>query len=132
PEGRFCFLGADPIEVRSVATGQGDPFRVLRDLDLGAPVEGLSVEVPSWVGFFAYDAAWAAPERVGLRLTPRLARGTMPLGWWGRYRRIVVCDMAKDETFVVAEDEASARAWMDALCRADGRRERATVGPIVR
>src|SRR5688572_33355945 len=62
-EGRYSFVGAAPCEVRTAPAREARPLALLAQL--GGDAEDASEgplrahEVPRWVGYVSYDAAWA-------------------------------------------------------------------------
>src|SRR5690606_6559424 len=115
PEGRWAFLGAEPVEVRSAFFGEAalGCFDALGEPSLALEGDAIELEpatIPRWVGYVAYDAAWSPGATLGLRSAPRHPRGSLPVVWLGRYERLVAVDLARGETFVLAPTEADCRA----------------------
>lgn len=110
PRGRWTFLGAEPREVVRVEQ-DGDPFIALdampappMDAMRGDAIPLTPSDVPWWVGFVAYDAAWGpAARRVGLRRPARLAREG-PALHFGRYESIIALDEESGEAWALAAD----------------------------
>ncbi len=128
PEGRWAFLGAEPVEVRLARFGD-DAFRVFDGLEqaegaLRGDAIGLDLSrVPRWVGYLAYDAAWSARQQLGLRMHPRLSRDASPVAWLGRYERLFAVDLERGDVFALGADERDCEA-LGALAEAEPPRAR--------
>jgi anthranilate/para-aminobenzoate synthase component I len=119
PEGRWAFLGADPVEVRERRFGE-PAFGPLADLSPreapnDEPIEGDATglhasRIPRWVLVAAYDAAWSDAERLGLRMDARWPRGPLPVVWLGRYERLLAVDLVRGEVFALGPNRAACAA----------------------
>lgn len=105
PEGRWAFLGADPIEVRRAHFGEPalDHFDALGppDLSLEGDTPLVPAAIPRWVGYLSYDAAWSESSALGLRSAPRHPRGALPTMWLGRYERLIAIDLAQGGVYAL-------------------------------
>jgi anthranilate/para-aminobenzoate synthase component I len=135
PEGRWAFLGAEPLETRLARFGES----ALALLELpeaeASPLEGdagdlRSAIVPHWVACIAYDAAWSEPARLGLREEPRLERGAMPVVWLGRYERMFAADLERREVYALGPDRAACEELAEAARHGAGRAGRGTVTDV--
>ena len=103
-DGRYSFLSAWPVEEIRIAFGSEAPFAALRGVERPArevnPHGPKPSEVPSWIGYVAYDAFWSAPPR-GKR---RFERGDDPIVLFRRYPALLALDHESDETWVVGDD----------------------------
>jgi anthranilate/para-aminobenzoate synthase component I len=122
PEGRWAFLGAEPIETRSARFSDGSPLSIF---DLGpislAPTRGDAHidarAIPAWVGYVAYDAAWC-DRSLGLRSAPHHPRSALPVAWIGRYDRMIAIDLERGDAFALGEDENVCEAIARSIERA--------------
>lgn len=126
PEGRWAFLGAEPVEVRSARFGEAalSIFDALEGLADDARGDGLELPpdaVPRWVGYVSYDAAWSEPATLGLRGSARLARGTLPVAWLGRYERLFAADLQTGAMFALGPSREACEAAIAALGRGPSR-----------
>ncbi len=135
-DGRWSFLGCDPVEHIRVEYGVSNPLSALDRLgqndDLLSPIDGAPVpgRVPRWVGHIAYDAHWSGLPR---RLTPM---AVVPVLCFARYDAMIAVDHLASKAFVVGDDPVacqrlrrrldSAPVNVDAeigeVCRQDPRR----------
>jgi anthranilate/para-aminobenzoate synthase component I len=134
PEGRWAFLGAEPIESRRASFGERDALAIFDGIaaeaaPIGGDVEIDAAVVPRWVGYVAYDAAWSEARALGLRSDLVHARSDLPVAWLGRYERLIAIDLARGETYALAEHEAACEELARSVRRA--RAPRARVGPPV-
>lgn len=136
PEGGWSFLGCEPAEVVRVEHGSPAPLAVLESLATAEPTpiggdapELTPAQIPHWVGFISYDAAWSDPRRTGLREAPRLERSEWPVLWFGRYETIVAVSNASGDAWVLGPD-AGACDRMAARIEAGGAAPRARVGRV--
>jgi anthranilate/para-aminobenzoate synthase component I len=104
-EGRWSFLGSDPVEVVSVPYGDPEPLSALSALDGEvdhAPDPDGTIpppgRVPRWAGYIAYDAHWSGRER---RLRDSLG---LPVLWFGRYDALVAVDHLRGRAFILGDD----------------------------
>ncbi|MBZ0115939.1 MAG: anthranilate synthase component I family protein [Sandaracinaceae bacterium] len=134
PEGRWSFVGARPAAVRRVAFGEADPWGWLDVLaspndaiagDQGAP---RTSEVPWWVGYIAYDAAWSSPSRLGLRAPRRLPRSELPILWMGRFESLFAIDHVRGGGFVLAPSKQECDREIASLV--ERREPQARAGPL--
>jgi len=104
-DGRYSFLAAWPVEEIRVVFGDDHPFEALSRIHRSPGVpsgEGPTPsEVPSWIGYIAYDAFWSAPARG----TPRFARKTDPIVLFRRYPALLAIDHDEGGAFIVGDDE---------------------------
>lgn len=115
PEGRWTFLGAEPVERIEVPPGPSPLAAIARGPspgDGGGPIAAR--DVPWWVVTVAYDAAWADPRAASLRRMPRLARGEAPVLTLARYDALIAVDERSGDAWALGETEARARALADA------------------
>lgn len=108
-QGRWSFVGCDPVEVREVRWGDPAPFEVLRGLETGAsggPSELDPGQVPAWIGLFTYDACWSAARALGLRRAPRLPRDRdAVIARFARYDALFARDAVSGRAWIVGDDE---------------------------
>ncbi len=116
-DGRFSFLAARPTEEIRVAFGDPAPFS---DLDrVGCASEPSTEgprpsEVPSWIGYVAYDAFWSAPTRG----RPRFERGNEPVLLFRRYPALLAIDHESGDGWIVGDDRAACDE-LESLLQAD-------------
>ena len=124
-EGRWSFAGFDPAEVRVRSFSHPSPLDLLHDLEPsdmrleGAPDGPELSEIPHWIGYIAYDAAWAGRKRLGLRMRPIHPRLDQPTIAFKRYESMLAVDHQEQRVFVLAPDESAARQWLTQLTFAD-------------
>lgn len=132
-DARFAFVACDPI---AFVADRMDPLggEAAPALEIAGPGLTEAREIarasPLFVGVLPYEAmrarlerpSWAAPE---VRPMPPLSRIS-----WMRFASAIVIDRARDAAYVVADDEASARALARLVDRAE--RARAPVSLAVR
>lgn len=107
-QGRWSFVGCEPVEVRSVRWGDAAPYDVLRGLSVrgSGDCEIDPADVPAWIGLVAYDACWSSGS--GLRHAPRLARsGDAPVASFARYDALIAIDAQRGRAWIVGDDEAA-------------------------
>jgi anthranilate/para-aminobenzoate synthase component I len=112
-EGRYSFVGADPCELRTAPAGQARPLDLLDTLAPPAAASGdaplRASDVPHWVGYVSYDAAWAAvPSR-------RLATPALPLARFARHDAWFVYDHEQGRAFLLGDDEPACLRLASAL-----------------
>ena len=124
-DGRFSFVGVDPVEVVEVPYGQ-HPLPSLTKLD-GMPMSesnepGLPSpsDVPRWIGYIGYDATWPTETRNA----PRDGWPTTPVVWFGRYDALFMFDHKKNQSWIVGDDEDAC----DRLAKRVGDRNMSTYG----
>jgi para-aminobenzoate synthetase component 1 len=114
-DGRYSFLAAWPDEELRVEFGHEAPFAGLRDigpLDREMSDEGpQAFQVPSWIGYIAYDAFWSAPARG----TARFPRGRNPVLYFRRYPALIAVDHEEGSAWLVGDDEAACEAFRGKL-----------------
>lgn len=133
-QGRWSFVGCEPVEVREVRWGDPAPFEVLRGLrSRGEPRSGEldPGQVPEWIGLFSYDACWSAAASLGLRRGPRLPRREdAVIARFARYDALFARDAESGRAWIVGDDEhAIARLAARLELRAEA--PRARVSPPV-
>lgn len=126
--GRLSFVGSDPIALVEALASDADPLAALArctppsSLPARAPLR--EEEVPAWIGFVAYDAAWAG------RGDARHARPpATPVLRFGRYDALVAFDHRDGAAFLVGDDE-EALARLEARLEAPAARVEASVGEV--
>ncbi len=114
PHARFSFIACDPGEV---VMDRLDPLDGMAAPDFAIERAGdpdaaqLARVAPRFIGVLPYEAmrtrleraSWSAPE---VRPAPLLGRVA-----WMRFEAVLVIDRLRDAAFVVADDEARARAF---------------------
>lgn len=105
-EGRWSFVGRDPVERVSARFGEGAALARLAALgEHGEAADPLEAQAPRWIGFVAYDAAWADPRALGLRRGPRLARdAAVETLAFRRYDAVVAIDHVERRAWLVGDD----------------------------
>lgn len=107
----WSYLGCDPVEVRSSSS---EPFELFDASGLARDDEALFAAVPRWVGYLAYDAAWAVPERLGLRRRRALRPPRYPLAQLLRFDAMVA--IAPDgASWLVADNDMALDRLASAL-----------------
>lgn len=110
-EGRYSFLSAWPSDEIRVEFGDPRPFDAFTRTAVADPTdaeEGPSPsEVPSWIGYIAYDAFWSAPTRG----RARFARDATPVVLFRRYPALVAVDHESDTGWIVGDDRAACEAF---------------------
>ncbi len=102
-QGRWSFVGSDPVEIRSAELGDPAAFDAVPDADsdaesdAGPPISA----VPRWIGFVAYDAAFPGILR-GQTLAH--ARPRRPVVYFARYAALFAFDHATGRAFVCGDD----------------------------
>jgi para-aminobenzoate synthetase component 1 len=130
-DGRYSFLAAWPDEELRVEFGTEAPFAGLREIalvDRKTSTEGPEAfQVPSWIGYIAYDAFWSAPARGA----PRFARGRDPILYFRRYPALLAIDHEDDSAWLVGDDEAACEAFRRNLATlGTSQPTRPVVGPV--
>jgi para-aminobenzoate synthetase component 1 len=110
-EGRYSFLAAWPSEEIRVEFGAAAPFSALRGVsrrsgEVRAHGPKPS-EVPSWIGYIAYDAFWSDPDRG----KPRFDRSGEPVLLFRRYPALLAVDHEDGETWVLGDDCSATEAF---------------------
>lgn len=112
-DGRYSFLAAWPSDEIRVAFGEHRPFAALARIHGGSDGDRhdgpTPSEVPSWIGYVAYDAFWSEPARG----KPRLSREADPVVLFRRYPALLAIDHDEGSAFVVGDDERSCRRFLD-------------------
>ena len=105
-EGRWSFVAAAPVEVRTARWGDAVPWAVFDGLGEGAAAEAggpLSAEeVPHWIGHVSYDAHWSGRGGARHDRDPRV-----PVVRLARYEALYAYDHERREGWVVADTELS-------------------------
>lgn len=125
-EGRLSYVASDPVEVRVAHFGDGgSPLSLFRDLGSAPTDEKLAV--PRWVGWVAYDAAFAGKARSAARLVREPA---LPVVWLGRYDAVLVWDETEGTARIVGDDEAACRRLARRIEHGQTDAPRAEVGEV--
>jgi para-aminobenzoate synthetase component 1 len=103
-EGRFSFVAAAPCETRTRPLSSHAPYALLDELggderEAGAFLS--SGDVPRWVGYVAYDAAWAGGR------AQRLGRAGQPVAHFARHDAWYAFDHACGRGVLVGDDAAA-------------------------
>ena len=117
-DGRFSFLAARPVEEIRVPFGDPAPFSALHQVTRRSEpsTEGpRPSEVPSWIGYVAYDAFWSAPTRG----RPRLERGNEPVVLFRRYPALLAIDHENGDGWIVGDDREACDD-LESLLRSEG------------
>ena len=136
-EGRWSYLGVDPVERMERYSGQREPLQALAQLEprlsTGAEARTSRTEelvhgfdpaaVPRWIGYLAYDAAWC--DRPGRHARP----AERPVLAFARYDALLAIDHVAGRAFLVGED-AAATARLSARLRERPREPRARAGVL--
>lgn len=112
-DGRYSFLSAWPAEEIRIVYGTEAPFSALTEIVPSRRREGTEGpkpwEVPSWIGYLAYDASWSHP----LRGKPRFGRKGEPIILFRRYPASFAIDHEKGEAWVVGDDRKACDAFRE-------------------
>ena len=112
-DGRFSFLAAWPNDEIRVEFGASRPFDALGRVSAsatGTPSGGFGPgDVPSWIGYIAYDAFWSAPARG----RGRFERSTDPIVLFRRYPALFAIDHESGVTWVIGDDEAECTRFLE-------------------
>ncbi len=104
-DGRYSFLAAWPSDEIRVDFGASTPFAALSEIRASIatahPLGPKPGEVPSWIGYVAYDAFWSDPPRG----EPRFERAAAPILLFRRYPALLAIDHADGESWIVGDDE---------------------------
>ena len=117
----YSFVAAEPVEVRRRPFGDEEWLEALRGIegDPDEPKEGAPLspgQIPRWIGYVAYDAAWSGRTRTAPRLEGR--EGATVL-WFGRYEAVVAFDHGSGERWLVGDDEGACRRLLARIEGAD-------------
>lgn len=130
-DGRYSFLAAWPADEIRVEFGSPAPFHPLGAL--GAPTGEVNQEgpkpcdVPSWIGYVAYDAFWSAP----VRGAPKFRREKHPVVLFRRYPALFALDHERGESWIVADDRSAGEAFEALTERLEAREpEPPSIGPL--
>lgn len=119
-DGRYSFLAAWPSDEIRVEYGDATPFAALRGLRLTDAARGTEgprpSDVPSWIGYIAYDAFWSDPARG----KPRFERDPAPVILFRRYPAILAIDHEQGEGWIVGDDRAACETFRERLAAAKG------------
>lgn len=103
PQGRWSFVACDwdAAHTVSLETGGANPLEAFRSLECsGDEIEVGPAEVPEWIGWISYDAAFYGNEK----LTPRHPRSSnVPLLWWARYAAVYAYDAETRASFALGD-----------------------------
>ena len=114
-DGRYSFLAAWPSDEIRVDYGEDAPFAALRNVALPHAeqcAEGPKPsEVPSWIGYIAYDAFWSDP----VRGKPRFERDRAPVLLFRRYPAILAVDHERGQGWIVGDDRAACETFRERL-----------------
>lgn len=126
--GRFSFVGSDPLAIVEARADDADPLAVLARCTPPPPHGGPAPlgpeEVPAWIGFLAYDAAWAG------RADARHRRdAATPVVRFGRYDALLAFDHREGAAYLVGDDDG-ALSRLEARLEAPAPRLEARVGEI--
>lgn len=97
PAGRRSYVACDPVEVRRASLSDADPLALLRDTGPHEPGSA----APRWIGYVAYDAAWAMESRWARR---HARDPDTPVLWLARYDAVVEFDHATGRAVIVGDD----------------------------
>ena len=129
-DGRWSFLGVEPVERIERYGGQRSPLAAFAELEAGAQpdsravLDGLALgQVPRWIGYLAYDAAWC--DRPG-RLVRSAAR---PVFSFARYDALLAIDHRSARAYLLGDDSAAV-ARLQRRLRAGARPPHASAGPL--
>ncbi len=130
-DGRYSFITAWPSEQIRVEFGAESPFAALRGISPASDevnVEGpMASEVPSWIGYIAYDAFWSSPARG----QPRFKRDRDPILLFRRYPALLTVDHEEGETWAVGDSREAVEAFRNRLgALPDRSAVRASVGAV--
>lgn len=129
-DGRWSFVGVEPLERIERASGDADPLAALTELDAASseerflPISPLPLaSVPRWIGYLAYDLAWSG--RRG-----RLARDpARPVLSFARYDALLAIDHREGRAYLVGDDRAACLRLQERLAQ-PGRAPRGSAGAI--
>ncbi|MGB8331120.1 MAG: anthranilate synthase component I family protein [Polyangiales bacterium] len=120
-DGRYSFLAAWPSDELRVEFGADAPFAAFRNVRQSPnsviPSGPQPGEVPAWIGYIAYDAAWSAPARG----SPRFVRRPDPIILFRRYPALLAIDHERAETWIVGDDRRACTEFANRLSTASGR-----------
>jgi len=130
-DGRYSFIAAWPREEIRVEFGAEAPFSGLRGLSQPEAVVNdrgpKPCEIPAWIGYIAYDAAWCAPPRG----VPRFERKHEPVLLFRRYSALIAIDHEQNKAWIVGDDQSACDEFLERL---RGLRDRAggrtRIGPV--
>ena len=111
-EGRFSFLTAWPRDEVRVDFGTPRPFDALARISPSASDSSAGnlapSDVPSWIGYIAYDAFWSEPARGHARFD----RAAEPVVFFRRYPAVFALDHQTGQTWVVGDDQSSCERFV--------------------
>jgi anthranilate/para-aminobenzoate synthase component I len=131
-EGRYSFLGADPVERVEASLASHEPLAVLERVERRARELGSAAvagelapsEVPCFVGYVAYDAHLAgSPQRLA-----RPAR--RPVVSFSRYDALVALDHARNRASIVGDDRGACERLRERVQRSPRRAPCAEVSAL--
>jgi anthranilate/para-aminobenzoate synthase component I len=135
-EGRYSFLGSDPVETRLSVASDPSPFALLDELCGAATDASRSAPqthasgppaniVPRWIGYISYEAKSERGSRA------RASHPTAPPAvFFARYDALIAIDHLEGRAFVVAES-ALAGQHLRARLNAPPRSPEARIGRVV-
>lgn len=134
PQGRWSFLGCDPVEVHTAEEGDPNPFAALagklaRDDDpRGRDID--PEDVPAWIGLIEYDACFGARDMLGLRTPRRLRRQPTAVVRFARYDALIAIDHRQHRAFLVGDDDDALDRMQARLHAIDARKPHAWASDI--
>jgi anthranilate/para-aminobenzoate synthase component I len=129
-DGRYSFLGVEPVERIERLAGDPDPLAALDALEPASSEEPFLLagslalaRVPRWIGYVAYDLAWCGRSA-------RLAREReRPVLSFARYDALLAIDHRERRAYLVGEDRSACLRLQQRL-QSTGRVPRASAGAI--
>jgi para-aminobenzoate synthetase component 1 len=130
-DGRYSFIAAWPCDEIRVMFGAEAPFSALRGLSRPEAVVNdqgpKPCEIPAWIGYIAYDAAWCAPPRG----VPRFEREHAPVLLFRRYSALIAIDHEQSKSWIVGDDRSTCHEFLRRLRSLDDRESPLMrIGPI--
>ena len=124
-EGRFSYVASDPVEHCVRTLGDARPLEALSGLGAGDEVTGEAPRAPRWIGYIAYDAAWAGPvgtQRDWTRKVPRIVReGAAQVLRFARYDAIVAIEHECAEAWLIGDDAEACGRLRERLSKGEPR-----------
>jgi len=113
-EGRWSFVGVEPVKTVERTAHAADPLAALAELALPEDDDDADApfarhQVPAWAGFIGYDAHPFTAD------AGRLARDAGPVLCLGRYDAWLAFDHAAGRVYVVGDDERACEALLGKL-----------------
>jgi len=133
-EGRFSFIGVEPVERVVAPLALSEPLAACERLEPAARVPATSSgavsgappaeAVPCWIGYVAYDAHFAGrPQRL-------IRPGQRPALSFARYDALFAFDHERARAFIVGDDRDACERLRARVAGAHGRMPRARVGVL--